>query len=293
MSAQSCRRLVQELRRSMEALAALGASLALSSGAHAAQPEISDRIHAVVELLDPDVLRDLSADDAAAIHAGIRTFFRQALDLLENPGRDGGWEYDDPEILQAQGQGSVINAGMIAEFAATHARWYDRLMAPGKFLDVGTGVGRIALRVAEQWPSLRVEGIDVLEPALRLAEANLATSDIGDRVTFRERNFADLDEHEEYCGAFVAGAFIPYRDALKGIEALYRATEPGCWIFYGLYRSQPDRLSEALTALRVTRSGGHAWTLDEITKLLGDAGFQNSTVIENESVAMLVAAQKT
>ncbi len=276
----------------MEALATLGASLALASGARAPQREISDRIHAVVELLEPDLLSDLSPDEAAAIHSGIRTFFRQALDLLENPDRDAAWSFDDPKILQAQGHGSVINAAMIAGFAATHPEWLERLTQAGRFLDVGTGVGRIALSVAERWPDLHVDGIDVLAPALRLAEENRASSAAGDRVTFIERNFADLDVHDGYCGAFVAGAFIPYADALKGIEALYRATEPGCWIFYGLYRSKPDRLSRALTALRVARSGGHRWTSEEIIDLLAKSGFENQSVIENESVAMLVAARK-
>lgn len=293
MSAQSCRKLVQELRTSMEALATLGASLGLASGAHAAQPEISTRIHAVVDLLEPDILRDVSAEEASAIHSGVRTFFRQALDLLENPGRDAAWSFNDPEILQAQGHGSVVNASMIADFAANHSDWHERLNKPGKFLDVGTGVGRIALNIAERWPNLRVDGIDVFAPALRLAKENLATSAVAGRVTFLKRNFADLDNNEEYCGAFVAGAFIPYNDALNGIEALYRATEPGCWIFYGLYRSQPDPLSQVLTTLRVTRSGGHAWTRDEIMGLLKRSGFENQSVIENESVAMLVAAQKT
>jgi hypothetical protein len=40
---------------------------------------------------------------------------------------------------------------------------------PGAFLDVGTGVGGLAIEAARVWPALRVVGIDQWEPALALA----------------------------------------------------------------------------------------------------------------------------
>ena len=48
----------------------------------------------------------------------IWTIFRQALDLLENPTRAPGWSYQDPDILQSQGQVSRLIVRGIDAMAA-------------------------------------------------------------------------------------------------------------------------------------------------------------------------------
>ena len=42
------------------------------------------------------------------------TMLRQAMDLIDDPVRPGGWYYTDPQILQGQGASSVIVAQLIA-----------------------------------------------------------------------------------------------------------------------------------------------------------------------------------
>jgi hypothetical protein len=53
------------------------------------------------------LLDGVAKNEQAAALALIQTMFRQALDLLENPERVPGWSHQDPDILQAQGQGRV------------------------------------------------------------------------------------------------------------------------------------------------------------------------------------------
>ncbi|MFP6708435.1 MAG: hypothetical protein VCE75_20870 [Alphaproteobacteria bacterium] len=85
----------------MEELAALGAALNLAAGQQKADAAISHRIHNVVATLDGGLLDGISKDDANILFSLIRSFFRQALDLIENPGREAEWSFDDPVILQA------------------------------------------------------------------------------------------------------------------------------------------------------------------------------------------------
>lgn len=292
MSAEHCRRVVNALRPSTEALAALGAGLASVGQSRQLPAETADNIQAVIDLLQPELLNELQPHEAESIRASLLSFFRQALDLLEDPFGENSWASQDPQTLQAQGRGSVIYTSMFAEFAETHSGFQEKLNKGGTFLDVGCGTGHIALSMARRWPSLRVHGIDILEAALSLADSNCKAEQLTDRVKFENLDFGDLRETNRYCGAFIAGAFIPEEPATAGIRALYEALEPGGWVFYGLYRSPTDPLARAVTALRLARSGGHLWATVDIEHLLLDTGFGNLVTVENESVAMFVAGQK-
>ncbi|MBV8642368.1 MAG: class I SAM-dependent methyltransferase [Candidatus Eremiobacteraeota bacterium] len=59
------------------------------------------------------------------------------------------------------------------------------LKESGTFLDVGTGVGWLAIEAAQSWPAWRVVGIDSWKPALELAQQKLSQSSVAARVEFR------------------------------------------------------------------------------------------------------------
>lgn len=282
----------QRLNANMETLASIGASLALIAQSHEADPKISNCLDAVLDAFDADLLDGMSGAEAGVLYAFIRSFFRQALDMIENPGRPAEWSFDDPAILQAQGRASLVVMDMIADFVASKPELHARLMEPGTFIDVGSGVGRISINTAERWPRLRVDGLDIFEPALRLAAENLAASSVSDRVTFHKADFADLESENEYCSAFIAGPFIPLAAVEAGIPALHRAMEAGGWVFFAIYRAASDRLAQALLNLRIARSGGHHWTPAEVSEILVQAGFVDPEEIVSESAAMLIAARK-
>jgi hypothetical protein len=160
-----CRR----LNVSMEALAALGAELRLRREGASADPRVRRILQEVVRGIDPTVLDGLDQNQEAAALGTIQAFFRQACDLLDNPERAPGWTYDDPTVLQAQGQLSRMGVRGIEKLAALRPGLQETLRQPGVFLDVGTGVGWLAIEAARCWPALRVVGIDPWERALALA----------------------------------------------------------------------------------------------------------------------------
>jgi precorrin-6B methylase 2 len=273
MSLESLIAASQSLNASVEALAALGAELRLRRDGAEADPRVRELLQQIVQGIDPNLLEGVDAQQEAVVLAFITAFFRQAVDLLENPERKPGWRFDDPIVLQAQGQASRLVVRGIATMAAREPGFREVLQRPGAFLDVGTGVGLLAIEAARTWPALKIVGIDIWEPALALARRNLAASDVADRVELRTQDVQHLSDRDHYALAWLSGPFIPAEIVKQSMARIHDALQPGGWLVFGLYAPQSNLLGEALTNLRVVRSGGHPWRPDEALALLRSAGF--------------------
>jgi len=53
---------------------------------------------------------------------------------------------------------------------------------PATALDLGTGTGALAIAIARHWPACRVTAVDGSREALALAESNIVTNNVADRV---------------------------------------------------------------------------------------------------------------
>ena len=143
----------------------------------------------------------------------------------------------------------------------------------GRFIDVGTGVGAMALELAAQCPSAQVVGIDIWEPSLALARANVAASLHAARIEIRAQDVTQLDEPASYTLAWLPAPFLPRPAADTALDRLAAALAPNGHLVVGLYAFPPDRFGAALTALRVVRSGGHVWDVDEMERQLRARNF--------------------
>lgn len=137
MSFESLMAVMQSLTTSVETLAALGAQLRFLQNGLDGDSRVRALLDDVVRAIDPQLLEDLERKQQAAVLAVIQTRFRQALDLLENPERVPGWSYQDPDILQSQGQASPLIVHWIKALAAQRPDFSEVLRRPGAFLDVG------------------------------------------------------------------------------------------------------------------------------------------------------------
>jgi len=264
----------QRLNAAVEELAVLGAELRLRREGGDADPRVRKLLQDIVGQIDPRLLDGVDAQQEAVALAFITAFFRQAVDLLENPGRAPGWLYDDPIVLQSQGQASRLVVRGIEALAARQPGLQEALRRSGAFLDVGTGVGLLAIEAARSWPALEVVGIDIWEPALALARKNIAASEVADRIELRNQDVQHLDERDRYTLAWLAGPFIPLHVVAPALENIHRALTPGGWLVFGLYVPQPSLIGEALTNLRIVRGGGHPWTVDEVLTRLRSLGYE-------------------
>jgi SAM-dependent methyltransferase len=259
---------------SVDTLAAVGAELQLRQEGSDGDPRVRALLQDIMRAADPRPLDDIDYSQEAAALALIRAIFRQAMDLLDNPGREAGWAYRDGEILQTQGQLSRLIVHRINAMAAQRSDLARILQRPGAFLDIGTGTGWLAIEAARSWPSLRVVGIDPWKPALALARQNLVQSGLAERIEFRSQRVEQLDEASAYTLAWIPGPFIGAKAGDRALPLIDRALKPGGWLIFGLNAPLPGPLEEAIASLRVVRWGGHAWKPPEVKERLRSLEFE-------------------
>jgi SAM-dependent methyltransferase len=292
MSFESLMSVVQRLSVSTEALAAVGAELGVRLGPESGDPRVRALLAEVVHGLGPTLLDDLDAQQQATVRELIRTVFRQAHELLENPARPPGWTLEDPAILQSQGRLSRVVVRAIEALGRERAELGSLLQRAGAFLDVGTGVGWLAIEAARTWPALRVVGVDPWEPALALARQNLARSDVTERVELRAMPIEDLDETAAYTLAWLPGPFIGADVADRALAVIRRALAPGGWLIFGMNAASRDPLGDALSRLRIVRSGGYPWTPEEIQNGLRKHGYEHIDTFAPALPIHLVTGQR-
>jgi precorrin-6B methylase 2 len=275
MSFETFMQQLQALNSSLETLAAIGAELRLRRDGLTGNARVRSLLQDVVHRIDPTVLDGMNRGQAQAALGLIRTSFRQATDLLENPDRAPGWVYEDPVVLDSQGQVSRLIVRGIAAAAAQRPDLASTLQQPGTFLDVGAGVGWLAIEAAQTWPTLHVVGVDSWQPALDLARKNLAQSSLAERVELRLQRIEELTDEAVFALAWLPAPFIGEEAMVIALERVYQALQPGGWLIVGLYPPPPDELGQILTRLRIVRSGGHPWIATEIEERLRTLGFEN------------------
>jgi SAM-dependent methyltransferase len=291
MSAESLMKTVLRLNTSVEALAALGAELHLRQKGADGDPRVRAILQQIVQRLDPTLLDDADVNQVAAVLGGIQSFFRQAIDLLENPTRPPGWAFD-PSVLQAQGRLSRVVVHEIDKMGATRPDLQKTLRGPGAFLDVGTGVAWLAIEAARVWPAMKVVGIDPWETALKLARENVADSDVAERIELRAQGAEQLDDRDAFTLAWMAGMFLPPGIVADALQRTRQALKPNGWLVFGLYTAPPDPLGAALTELRIVRSGGHPWLPVEIEDRLRLLGFELIETVKTNSPVLAVIGRR-
>jgi SAM-dependent methyltransferase len=292
MSFESLMRELQALNSSVEALAAIGAELRLRGEGLSAEPRVRSLLQGLVHKIDPGLFEGLKPSQELAAIALIQTSFRQAFDLLENPARPPGWTYEDPAILESQGQVSRLIVRSIEIIAAQLPDLDSTLRQPGTFLDIGTGVGWLAVETARTWSALRVVGIDFWEPALNLARRNVAQTDFAERVELRLQRIEQLDDHATFTLAWLPGPFIAEEIMDVALKRVYQALAPGGWLIVGLHPPPPNALDQVLTDLRVVRGGGHPWTANQIKERLQAVGLEGIETISPSPPVLFVLGRR-
>jgi protein-L-isoaspartate O-methyltransferase len=282
------------LTSALEALAALTAATRVRSEGLHVPPEISRLLDGVVaELTDS---ADGRVDPTGPQAIGMATaFLRESIAFVDDPGRVGGWSTTDPAVLQGVGKLSMSIAPVIAAAAQQLDGLHASLTSDSaEMLDVGTGCGWLALALARAFPLARVTGIDIFEPALALAGANVATEPGGDRVEIVECDVTHLDTPSRFDAVWLPLPFLPAAIVPEAIRRCAAALKRGGWLLPGTFGGPTGRLAELLTDLRIVRSGGHPWTPTEMTAMLTNVGLGGAQEIERTWPApvRLFAAQR-
>jgi len=138
--------------------------------------------------------------------------------LLEAYRTGGGVAWSDygADMVEAQGDFNRpwLSGSFGTELLPAIPGIHDRLAAdpPARVADVACGVGWAAIAIARAYPTVRVDGFDLDESSIRLANQNARDAGVSDRVTFEVRDVAEVE----------AGRY----DLVVVIEAIHDMTQP-------------------------------------------------------------------
>jgi len=210
---------------------------------------------------------------------GLKASLLQAAGLVGVQRFD--WLQQSDEALLAQGHASAVGAApMVGHLLPALGDLAARLDTPGaQLLDVGTGVGALAVAFAERLPAVTVTGIDVSDRVLELARITRAASQVADRVQLRLQDIAALTERDHYDLVWLPASFLPPSALHAGVQRAAAALRPDGWIVLGRGKLHGDPLDAALTRLKTLAYGGTALSDSEAQDLLSHAGLDRVATI--------------
>lgn len=274
MAFQELMELSNRLLTNAQGLAALAARLRLDQLGVEGDPAVRALLDQALDALGArEHVQELDEGERSMLLAFARSYLAQALDLVDDPARPGTWSYTDPVLLEAQGSASAVVARLIADAGLGTAN--------ARILDVGTGVGGLAVALATRFPGSIVVGIDPWEPALALAREKVAAAGLDARVTLLPTTVQELDDAHGFDLVWLPSFFIPESVLDEAIARIYAIMRPGATLVVGVrHGGEEGSLASAVDDLFTVRSGGSVIDPDEALARLRHAGFGDTWEVE-------------
>ena len=133
--------------------------------------------------------------------------------------RGGGVPYAEYGADLREGQANMNRAMFLQELGQVWlpaiADLHARLQAdpPARVADIGCGAGWSSIGLAQAYPKVQVDGYDLDEPSIELAQANLREANVNGRVKFQVRDAGD---------AKLAGRY----DLVTAFECVHDMSDP-------------------------------------------------------------------
>jgi hypothetical protein len=189
------------------------------------------------------------------------------------------WADQSDEALAAQGRASAMAGPAFARMVPLIPGMAELLARPNAaVLDVGTGVGAMAVAYAQALPGVRVVGIDVMPRAIELAAKTVANSTVADRVEVRLQDVQELDDIDCYAMAWIPAPFIPETPLRNGLRRIAVALVPGGWVAVGYGRLTGTPIERAVTRFKTISYGGTALDPEQASELLASVGLVDITM---------------
>jgi SAM-dependent methyltransferase len=117
-------------------------------------------------------------------------------------------------------------ARVAGEMAASHPG--------GKLLEVGSGPGRLAVRLAREAPGMTLTGVDISDAMVERAARRAAEAGLSERVRFEVGDVAALPFSEQgFDGVVSTLSLHHWSDPPRGLAEIHRVLKPGgeAWIY--------------------------------------------------------------
>jgi 2-polyprenyl-3-methyl-5-hydroxy-6-metoxy-1,4-benzoquinol methylase len=233
----------------------------------------------------------------AALQGEIRSGLMQPLALLDSARGDApraGWTHTDRALLQAQGDASVALVGAFKmQIVPALGDLAARLDRPGaRFLDVGVGVGALAMAMCRAWPQIGVVGLDTFEAPLAVARENIGHAGLAERIELRHLGVEDLRDEDSFDLAWFPSFFIPESAMAHAVARIRASLRAGGWVVVATLGGA-DHRQRAVAGLLTNLWGGPALSVTEVESLMRSTGFATLRVLPGPGWApALVVAQR-
>jgi SAM-dependent methyltransferase len=231
-----------------------------------------------------DGLQPMLTEEAIGqLLANLRTTYQQSRDLVDRAKLrrlSAGWMYTDPEILYAQGASGRVGARVLAEEGVPRLPGLaERLSTPSaSFLDVGVGVGVIAIEMCRSYPTLRVVGLEPAEAPRREALINIERAGFSDRIEIRNQRVEALTDVETFDLAYLPQVFLSEDAFTRGLVTMLRALRHGGWLILPAISVPGYDFQATLSRLRNTLWGGGARLPEQVAEAVTRSGFTDVQV---------------
>ncbi|MFN8535253.1 MAG: class I SAM-dependent methyltransferase [Dehalococcoidia bacterium] len=296
MAGETLRRTISQLSSAATTLAGLGLALERQLSGSPLDPALAGPIDRLIETLGLTDLGELSEPELRQALGEVRMTAIQAALLVQSGPVQPGWAHLDEEMLISIGDASALFAGVVQRLLVPNLPGLgDRLATPGAaFLDVGVGVGSIALAMARAFPTLQVVGIDPWTPALSIARRRTEAAGLADRISLRQETCQALADHEAYALVVFPGPFIQRDATPQALERLSDAIRPDGWIAFGQLNLGADPLKATAADVRTAYWGEGIGDPAEAAAALSAAGFVDVRPLPSppEALMAIVAGRR-
>jgi 2-polyprenyl-3-methyl-5-hydroxy-6-metoxy-1,4-benzoquinol methylase len=276
MTIDGLREIIARLGASAGALAAIAAALDARIEEEPLEPSLGPHVDELVRAVGARELIDgPSGAELKPLLAEIRFYMAQNAKIAFRHSRIPGWAHEEAHVLQSAGDVSAAFPHVLKRMIVPNLVGLEARMdaAGAAFLDVGTGVGSLAIQMARVWPSLRVVGVDVWRPSIELARANIAREGLTGRIEVREQSGVDLPDISAFDLAWIPSLFIPEAALRAIVDRVLVALRPGGWLLFPSAKAPVDPIAGPLMRLRIAHFGGPVLSSDEMEGMLKSAGY--------------------
>lgn len=195
-------------------------------------------------LLHPESLAFMAP--VARLMMGMAAQTTRLLDVFRT-GAGLSWEAYGVDVREGQASmnrpmfTNLLGPEWLASIPDVDARL--RSDPPARVADIAVGGGWSAIAMARAYPKIRVDGLDLDPSSIELARANLATTEVADRVTFAVRDAADPGLAGRYDLATIFEAVHDFSQPVAVLRAVRDLLAPGASLLVA-----DERVAERFTA---------------------------------------------
>jgi SAM-dependent methyltransferase len=227
----------------------------------------------------------------------LRSTLLQGRDFYESGRRKKllrGWQFTDPDLLEAQGTLSAMNTEvLVGKLVPTLAGLQERFTEGAKFLDIGSGVGSIMIEMCRRVKTLRCTGLEPAAAPMEIARKKVAASGFADRIELRAQLVQEMTDRDAFDLAWLPAAFFPDAVLTKAIACVRAGLRPGGWLVAFTLSSAGSDPRAALSRMLNVIWGGEPLTAELLQDRLAEGGLIQASILPVPALGTkLVVARK-